>query len=233
MPQIKLPGLFKRGSIWHVDKQILGTRLRESTGATSLAEANRYIEHRTEQIRQAKIYGIRPKRLFCDAAIRYLQEKQHKRSFSKDISTLKLLDTFISDVPLDILHRGTLEPFIAARREQKVKNRTINHGLQVVRHILNLAASEWIDENGLSWLLSAPKIKLLPLDDARKPYPLDWNEQERLFEKLPYHLKQMALFAVNTGCRDHEICSLQWKWEQQVPELNTSIFASTSKSVGY
>jgi integrase len=224
MGQIKAPGLLKRGEIWHVDKQILGTRLRESTGATTLAEANRYIEHRIEQIRQAKIYGIRPKRLFRDAAIKYLRENQHKRSFSKDVSTLKKLDTFIGDIPLDVLHRGSLEKFISIRQEEKVKNRTINHGLQIVRRILNLAAGEWIDDNGLSWLLSAPKIKLLPLDDARKPYPLSWEEQKCLFDILPHHLKQMALFAVNTGCRDHETCSLQWTWENHVPELNTSIF---------
>ena len=84
------------------------------------------------------------------------------------------------------------------------KNRTINFGLQIVRHILNLAASEWMDENGLTWLQIAPKIKLLPIGDARKPYPLSWEEQERLFAELPKHLRQMALFAVNTGCRDHE-----------------------------
>jgi integrase len=34
----------------------------------------------------------------------------------------------------------------------------------------------------------------------------------------------MALFAVNTGCRDGEICNLQWSWEVQVPELGTSVF---------
>jgi integrase len=27
----------------------------------------------------------------------------------------------------------------------------------------------------------------------------------------------MALFAVNTGCRDREVCGLQWEWEVKVP----------------
>jgi integrase len=27
----------------------------------------------------------------------------------------------------------------------------------------------------------------------------------------------MALFAVNTGCRDREICRLHWLWEVKVP----------------
>ncbi len=34
----------------------------------------------------------------------------------------------------------------------------------------------------------------------------------------------MALFAVNTGCRDGEICGLMWDWEVEVPELGTSVF---------
>ena len=35
----------------------------------------------------------------------------------------------------------------------------------------------------------------------------------------------MALFAVNTGCRETEICSLQWDWEVDVPEeLGSSVF---------
>ena len=32
----------------------------------------------------------------------------------------------------------------------------------------------------------------------------------------------MALFAVNTGCRDAEICDLLWEWEVAVRELETS-----------
>lgn len=83
--------------------------------------------------------------------------------------------------------------------------------------MLNLAASEWLDELGLTWLVSAPKIKLLPDIDKRKPYPLSWEEQSKLFKELPSHLSRMVLFAVNTGCRDNEICSLRWEWEVKIP----------------
>jgi hypothetical protein len=34
----------------------------------------------------------------------------------------------------------------------------------------------------------------------------------------------MALFAVNTGCRDTEICGLRWDWEIEVAELGVSVF---------
>jgi hypothetical protein len=55
---------------------------------------------------------------------------------------------------------------------------TINHDLKVIRRNLNLAESEWIDDYGMNWLLSAPKIKLLPDTDKQKPYPLNWNDQK-------------------------------------------------------
>jgi integrase len=34
----------------------------------------------------------------------------------------------------------------------------------------------------------------------------------------------MALFKVNTGCREAEVCALRWEWEEPVPELKSSIF---------
>ena len=53
---------------------------------------------------------------------------------------------------------------------------------------------------------------------------LNRAEQARLFRELPEYLEQMALFAVNTGCRDAEICNLRWEWEVDVPQLGTSVF---------
>jgi len=33
-----------------------------------------------------------------------------------------------------------------------------------------------------------------------------------------------ALFAVNTGCREQEICQLRWDWEVDISKLETSVF---------
>lgn len=224
MASKRTPGLIKRGTIWHINKKIFGRRISESTHSSSLAEAERYLMHRLEEIRQATVYGIRPTRNFRLAAIKYLRENQHKASLKMDARIIKQLDAFIGYLPLTAIHQGNLEIYIQTRKAAGVKNRTINYGLQVVRRILNLAAQEWLDETGLSWLASAPKIRLLPDQHKRLPYPLSKEEEQRLFDLLPQHLKQMALFAVNTGCRDQEICRLQWDWQVLVPELNTSVF---------
>jgi integrase len=169
------------------------------------------------------VYGIRPKRTFREAATKYLNEES-KASMRCEAIQLRMLDPFIGDLRLESVHMGSLQDFIRYRRAQGVKTRTINYGLQVVRHILNLAAGEWIDENGLSWLQNVSKIKLLPERDRKEPYPLSWDEQERLFDQLPPHLKQMALFAVNTGCREQEVCGLTWDMEVAIPELSASAF---------
>jgi integrase len=186
-----------------------------------------------EEIRQAEIYGVRPKRIWREAATKYLNEGT-KATLGEDARQLKYLDPYIGDLPLEAVHMGSLQQFIKERKHQGIlkkghevkviRRRTINSALQTVRHILNLAASEWLDETGQFWLLHAPKIKLLREDDKKEPYPLSPEEQVKLFSEFPEHLAKMALFKVNTGCRESEVCSLRWDWEIEVPALETSVF---------
>lgn len=223
MGRKKIPGLTNRQGTWHIDKVIRGRRVCESTGTCDLGEAERFLVRRMEQIRQAEVYGVRPSRTFREAAVKYLGEST-KKSIGRETSILKVLDLFVGDLNLESVHMGTLEPYIQDRTKRGLKKRTINYGLQVVRQILNLAANEWIDEHGLTWLLHAPRIKLFREDDKKIPYPLSWEEQSRLLGHLPAYLARMALFKVNTGCRDQEVCRLRWEWEVDVPELETSVF---------
>jgi integrase len=219
-----IPGLRFRGGVWHIEKTVLGKRLFESTGTDDLKEAQRRLIFRLDQIRQAEVYGVRPRRTFAEAATKYLTENQHKRSIEKDGSYIEQLKPYIGERELDMIHMGCLQVFIETKRGQGVKNRTINYALQIVRRILNLASKEWVDDSNLTWLGTAPKIRLLSQTDERKPYSLSWEEQDRLFALLPPYLRRMALFKVNTGLRDQEVCQLQWDWEYPIPELDTSIF---------
>lgn len=84
------------------------------------------------------------------AAAKYVLEHQHKKSIDDDIGSLKILDKYIGHLSLESVHMGTLQPYILARQNDRVKNRTINSGLQIARHILNLAAGEWMDESGMT-----------------------------------------------------------------------------------
>ena len=225
MGRKRTPGLRKRDNgIWHIEKQILGVRVFESTGTSNFNEAELFLARRIDEIRQSKVYGIRPKRTFRDAATKFLEENLHLASIADYATQLKQLDAYIGDLPIEKVHLGMLESFIKARRAQGVKTKTINAALSIVRRILNLSARLWRHKNGLTWIETAPLIQMLPQDDTRQPYPLTWEEQRMLMQELPDHLTDMALFKVNTGAREQEVCQLRWEWEVVVPELNTSVF---------
>ena len=99
-------------------------------------------------------------------------------------------------------------------------------GMHVVSAVLNRAARVWRNESGMTWLRQAPPrlTRLSTKGRQAKPYPLSWDEQDQLFKLLPRHLADAALFAVNTGCREQEICQLRWDWEVVIPDLETSVF---------
>ena len=230
----RIPGLYKRGTqgIWHIDKCVKGYgRVHESTGSSDYKEAEQYLIRRLEEIRKASVYGIRPERTFRQAATKLLLDYQHKRSVDRYAQSLKILDPFIGDLPIRQVHQGTLEKFIQSRRKQGLKANTINRDLAVVRRILNLAARLWRDESGLTWLETVPLLQMLDCDDARKSYPLNWDEQASLFARLPEHLREMALFKVNTGTREQEVTCLRWDWEISIPELKTSVFLIPGEGV--
>jgi len=227
MGRKRTPGLVKQHGIWHIDKQIRGSRLCESTGSRNLEEAEAYLARRIEQMRQARVYGVRPERTFRQAATKYLEDAMDAgelRSLERNAQALRLLDPYIGQLPLTQIHMGTLEPYIKDRRNQGIRSGTTRRDLAAVRRVLNLAARLWRDEHGLSWLETPPLIQLPKNLDARKPYPLSWEEQRLLFPLLPAHLQRMALFKVNTGCREQEVCGLRWDWEVKVPEMETSVF---------
>ena len=223
MGRKRIPGLYKRHGVWHVDKVVFGRRLCESTGTGDAEEAERFLARCTEAVRQQVVYGVRPDRTFREAATKYLNETI-KRSLARDAQDLALLDRYIGDLRLRQVHMGTLAPYIAARRADGVKSATVNRSFAVVRRILNLAARLWRDEADMTWLETPPLLQFVDWGDRYEPYPLSWDEQTTLFQRLPPHLTRMALFKVNTGCREQEVCKLRWDWEVQVPEISTSVF---------
>lgn len=93
-----------------------------------------------------------------------------------------------------------------------------------MRTILNRAARPYRDPDGRPWLEGMPPLITMLPENPRSPYPITWQEQDALFRMLPAHLACMALFAVNTGLRDSNVCGLQWQWEVPVPEVGRSVF---------
>ncbi|MFN3862049.1 MAG: tyrosine-type recombinase/integrase [Roseateles sp.] len=209
---------------WQVDKWWKGTRFRQR-GFRSHEEAESWLIRQLESKRTQALHGVRPDRTFEEAATHYLLSNQEKPSIVTETYLLKSLMPHIGALNLPQIHDGSLAPYVSARLAAGRKHKTVNLGLGLVRHILNLAATTWRDETGQTWLESAPHITLLPLNGhQREPRPITWPEQRRLLQVLPSHLARMALFKLNTGVRDDVVCSLRWDWEVRVPELGISVF---------
>jgi len=107
------------------------------------------------------------------------------------------------------IHDATLAPFIAERRAAGVSPTTINRTLEIARTILNRAARSYRDQDGYPLLNAIPPLIAMVPESRKPPYPITWEEQDRLFPALPAHLQPMALFAVNTGLRNSNVCGLQ------------------------
>ncbi len=190
MGRKKTPGLQKRGGIWHIDKKVKGVRIVETTGTSSLDEAERYLNQRIQDVRSAVIYGERPDYTFAEAAERYLRENMCKKSIGDDASRIKGLLPFIGDVPLASIHDGTMQPYIDDLRARGRKSKTVNNGLEFVRRVMKKAAGKWRDDlTGKTWIAGVPIIENIDWKDSRKPYPISWVEQRFLLQELAAHLE--------------------------------------------
>ena len=241
-------GLLLRGGVWHINKQVQGKRLRESTGTASYREAQLILAKRIDEIRRAVVFGERVQKSFHEAVGYYFTREEFRKlkpATRKDyIETLEGLDSYIGDLPLEKVTMQSMDKYMADRRKAGVtvrrknehgeivrvrirdhSNRTLNKGYECVRRILTLA-TEWRDEYNQPWLDRVPVIKVLNKKETQKPArPISWSEQDKLFVRLPEHMKNPILFLVNVGIREANIRRLQWEWEVKLKcAENRSIF---------
>lgn len=220
-------GLKLINGIWHIDKRINGVRLCKSCQTSNQEEAEQVLARVIDEQRQAKLFGVRPNRTFAEAATLYLEtetEGKSQNTINADVNDLERLMPFIGTLFLKDIHDLSLQSYIKARKKDGVKAGTINRSIRVMNRILKLCATKWRDDHGLTWLEKAVPVSQLKETDKRKPRPITWKEQKKLFELFPEHLEEACTYAVHTGCREQEVCQLEWEWEIPLPELKTSVF---------
>jgi integrase len=207
-----------------IDKEHRGVRIYVRLGPISEEHAEQRLDAELTRI-EAELErraNFRPR--FADCAARYLAESKHKRSVGVVAWHVRLLGPYVGTLEANRVHDRTLEPFVADRLAAGVTATTINRSLEVVRTILNRAARSYRDDEGRPWLDALPPLITMLPESPRAPYPITWEEQDRLFPKLSARLGRMALFAVNTGLRESNVCGLEWAWEVPVPEVGRSVF---------
>jgi integrase len=207
-----------------IDKRYLGVRIGLRVGAVTQEQAEGRLQVEMARVESDLARKKHARPTFTDCAAHYIEQSRGKRSIDIIKWHVSLLQSYIGDLEPQQVHDQTLEPFIKARLAAGASATTINRSLEVVRTILNRAARSYRDDDGRPWLDGVPALITMLPETPRSSYPITWKEQDTLFPKLPAYLGRMALFAINTGLRDANVCGLQWTWEVTVPELGRSVF---------
>jgi len=207
-----------------INKEYRGERIFLRLGFIAQEDAERRLLAEIDRLELTLEQRKHARRLFSDCAKRFLLESKHKRSVAAIAWHVQMLLRSVGDLEVRKVHDETLRPLVEERLAEGVSATTINRTLEVARAVLHRAARANRDEEGRPFLeTAAPRITMLR-EPPRPPHPITWEEQDAIFRLLPNHLARMALFAVNTGPRDANLCGLQWSWEVPILELARSAF---------
>lgn len=193
----------KNSPYWWVKFPHNGRRVQQSTGTSDKAKAREYHDKLKASLWEQDRLGVKPKRSWNEAVVRYLAETSHKASQSTDKVHLRWLDRLLSDVQLGNINRDLLDRILSGRQAGGASNSTVNRTLEVVRAVLRRAANEW------EWLDRVPKVRMLPQPKRRVRW-LTQKEADQLVATLPEHLAAMARFSLETGLRRANVTGLDW-----------------------
>ena len=203
MGQRKVPGLKKRGQIWHIDKVICGKRICRSTGTQSKKEAQEFLAQLEADTWRCAKLKEKPRRRWQEAAVQWLSETSHKRTHQGDIDKLKWIDPYLRDKYLDEIDRELIESIARAKEAEGREPATVNRYLALIRSILRAAWQKW------EWIDKVPMVRMRTEAEIRIRF-LTQQEATRLLGELPEHLSYMAHFALMTGLRMNNVVRLKW-----------------------
>jgi integrase len=148
--------------------------------------------------------GDRPRRIWQDAAVRWLREQAHKASLKDDTQKLRWLDRYLADRELESINRALIDAITQEKRAEECSNATVNRLLSLIRAILRKCVRGW------EWLDRAPAVRLLP-EPTRRIRFLNRHQAQILLRELPPHLRNMATFTLATGLRAANVTGLSWE----------------------
>lgn len=198
-----------------------GKPIQESTGTSDRIKAQEYHDKLKASLWDRERLGIKPKRSWCEAVVRWLEETSHKASHSDDKAKLVWLHGYLGRLNLDDINRDVIDQIKRAKLRE-VKPATVNRYLALVRSILIRAKDDW------EWIERVPKIKLFK-ESLGRERALTPIEAKRLLDELPAHQRAVVLFALATGLRQGNILKLEWS-QVDLKNHHAWIRASQSKS---
>ena len=206
-------GLYKRkgSKFYWMSFRINGRRrIWESTGTPNKKLAEKIHARRLSEIAEGRWFPVEAKRrIFEELRDRYMKEHSQvyktPKSTLRDETSFKHLSKFFGGLTLAEITPARISEYKSLRKAEKAKPATLARELEVFRHSLNLAAREW------EWLERNPfeKVKIEKPQNKKERW-ISREEERRLLDAALPWLREIVLFAFNTGMRQDEILSLRW-----------------------
>ncbi|MDU4301259.1 MAG: site-specific integrase [Eikenella corrodens] len=189
--------------IWQISLRTpSGKRLRRTTGTRDRREAQELHDKLKHELWRQEKLGEKPKRIWDEACIRWLQENQGKKSLDSDKIKIRLLPELrgllLEDMTRDLIH--------SVVNRKTCSGSTKNRYFALIRAILNKCVNEW------DWLDKAPRLKLHkePKKRIRWLYPEEAQRLVNALDSLPY-MQHLVIFSLATGLRQANVLNLKWE----------------------
>jgi integrase len=145
---------------------------------------------------------------FAEMMEKYLKEHSlvKKRSAVRDCSSVKHLLPFFGAMQLREIRPANISEYKTKRLAAKAGPGTVNREVALMKHAFTLAIREW------GWIKENPaRMVSMEKEPPHKDRWLTDEEEKQLLNACPAWLREIVVFAVDTGCRRGEILSLPWK----------------------
>ena len=190
----------KNSKYWWVKLKSQGRVYRKSSGHADRRKAESVEKEFQDELWRAKY--LSKGKTFGDAAIRWVEDHEHKKSLETDLMILKWLLRYLDHTLLTEITRDRVEEL---RKLKTGKPATVNRYMALLRSILKISKDDW------EWLEKIPKVPMYHIPE-REPRWLSSDEFLSIVSELPAHLQGPAWFSVETGLRARPIRKLQWSW---------------------
>lgn len=195
--------LWKRAKIYFVDVTAPdGSRIRHSTGTSDREKAKEYHDKLKAQLWDLTRLKIKPIRSWDEAALRWLKEKAHKKSYRGDVQRIRWFTGHLRGKTLDRIDRSLIDSLLT--RHIKGSDRTKDLYVALIRAIFRRAMREW------EWIDSVPAFKTYSRGGKVRVRWITEGQAKRLLEELPEHQREVVVFALATGLRQGNVLGLTW-----------------------
>jgi len=189
---------------WYADYYADGKRFQESTGTANRREAQKVLDVRLSEVHRGVF--LKPVDITLpEFGKRYIEyAKLHKRSWKRDVQMLGHLEKFFGLCRLREITPLRIEEY-QRDRVKAVCPATSNREMALLKHMFNMA-ERWGQHQGTN---PVRLVRFLPEDNQRFE-TLSQEQEKSLLEGAPPYLREMIIFAINTGLRTSDIFVLQW-----------------------